>query len=261
MPTKTIKFLLITFALTWACWLPGLLFSIYSFNILKSIYIPFIIVGTFVPSTVGIIFLKKSKQNIKKRLNFKIGKWWIPIILIFPIGGLLAQLAHTIINGSDFTSPSNIILLPIQFLMILVLMGPLGEEFGWRGYLLPQIQKKYNAFISSIIVGLIWVFWHIPLFFIEGAPQSKLPFIQFSITLIISSILITWIQNNTKQNLWPALIIHTMINFTNEIFQLIDITNNNYIPWIYANIILCVFTFIIILRNKTEILTKKEIYS
>jgi membrane protease YdiL (CAAX protease family) len=54
--------------------------------------------------------------------------------------------------------------------------GPIAEELGWRGFALPRLQSKYNALISSLILGVIWTFWHIPFFFTTGATQMSIPF-------------------------------------------------------------------------------------
>ena len=65
--------------------------------------------------------------------------------------------------------------------------GPLQEEFGWRGYLLPRmllLYKKYNNYNSyynnatliSVVLGIIWGTWHLPLWLLEGSPQSKMSF-------------------------------------------------------------------------------------
>ena len=119
-----------------------------------------------------------------------------------------------------------------------MLLGPVNEEFGWRGYALPQLQKRFGALAASLLIGTIWAFWHLPLFFIADAPQAKLPFLPFVTTLILASIVITWAQNSTRQSMWPALMIHTGIGLINEVFPLFDPLSGNHAAWNWANVVL-----------------------
>ena len=65
----------------------------------------------------------------------------------------------------------------------LLIIGPLSEEIGWRGYALERLQTRWNALTSSLIVGLVWALWHLPLFMMVGTSQHELgiPFIGFLI--------------------------------------------------------------------------------
>lgn len=253
-----IKFIIIVIPATWLCWIPGLLVSQFSVDLPEAVYLTLATIGTWVPSIVGLVFLKRSKRRFRELFSLKLGWWWIPTLLILPLGAVVAQVASVLFHGASFQGPTNYLLLPAQFIGALILTGPLGEEIGWRGYCLPELQKKFGALTSSIILGLIWVIWHVPAFFIEAAPQSKLPFIPFSITLLTVSVLITWIQNNTKQSVWPALIIHSATNLSAEVFKLIDLETGNYQPWIYANYALILFTAAIVVTFGAKTLSKKH---
>ena len=84
-----------------------------------------------------------------------------------------------------------------------------GEEVGWRGYVLPRLQAKYNALVSSLIVGVIWGLWHIPKFL---APGNTSPFGWFMIKVIADAVLYTWLYNNTKGSLLLATLFHAAGN-------------------------------------------------
>ncbi|MBY9007991.1 MAG: CPBP family intramembrane metalloprotease [Candidatus Lokiarchaeota archaeon] len=76
----------------------------------------------------------------------------------------------------------------IGLIVFQFLSGPLSEETGWRGYALPKLQSRFNALISSILLGTIWACWHIPLWFVEGSSQSQMPFFIFVILNIVSQL-------------------------------------------------------------------------
>jgi membrane protease YdiL (CAAX protease family) len=103
----------------------------------------------------------------------------------------------------------------------LLIIGPLSEEIGWRGYALGRLQTRWNALTSSLIVGLVWGSWHLPLFMMVGTSQHELgiPFMPFLIELTASSILYTWLYNNTKQSLWSAILLHWLYTYAAQVLS------------------------------------------
>lgn len=232
-------FLAITFAITWLLWLPALLASQEVIQLPKLIPLGLVVLGIFTPSAIGITFVVTEKQEGVLRRWFRpsLGWYWAPIVLAIPLAGLGAHLLRGLVNGEFLIEAPKLYLLPLQF-AVLMLLGPINEEFGWRGYALPQLQKRFGALAASLLIGTIWAFWHLPLFFIADAPQAKLPFLPFATTLILASIVITWAQNSTRQSMWPALMIHTGIGLTNELFPLFDPLTGNHAAWNWANAVL-----------------------
>jgi membrane protease YdiL (CAAX protease family) len=114
-------------------------------------------------------------------------------------------------------------LIPLYLIMVVLMPwnGPVGEEFGWRGYLLPKFQKQYGPLLASILIGVIWGFWHLPSFF---APQGVVGVLTDSIGLVFiplyalgtlaNSIFMTWLYNRTNRSaLLAGIIWHAAINF------------------------------------------------
>jgi hypothetical protein len=143
------------------------------------------------------------------------------IFLLFPvlIGGALLLaivLGEPVPELPALAEPVSI---PIAFIYIFFLGGPLQEEFGWRGYALEHLQDAWSALASSIVVGLMWGLWHLPLFFMprqEFYYQRPIWGLILSTTLI--SFLFTWIYNNTGRSIWAALLFHTMFNLSHYLF-------------------------------------------
>jgi hypothetical protein len=101
----------------------------------------------------------------------------------------------------------------------LLILGPLSEEIGWRGYALERLQTKWNALVSSLIVGLVWGLWHLPLFFMMGTSQRELaiPFGGFLAGLMALSILFTWLHNNTHGSIWTAIFFHWIYTYPAQV--------------------------------------------
>ncbi len=100
------------------------------------------------------------------------------------------------------------------------LTGALGEELGWRGYLVPKLMSKYTLLQTSLIVGVIWYVWHLPLIFFTGYyTGDDLPFTLscFFVLVMALSCLFTWLYH-TSQSIWPVCIMHASHNvFTQQI--------------------------------------------
>jgi membrane protease YdiL (CAAX protease family) len=168
-------FFLLTFVISWVFWS----IAVYLNQTYTSFpTIIFYALGGFGPSIIGILltYLTKSKDEVKdfwyrsrdfKRITFQ----WYAAIIIFSLTPLLiAGGLSILINGSGITFDPAFLssfLVSVIFLII----GVIAEEFGWRSYVLDSLQSKYNALISSIIIGLFWGIWHLPLFFIRETYQ------------------------------------------------------------------------------------------
>jgi len=96
--------------------------------------------------------------------------------------------------------------------------GPVGEEFGWRGFALPLLLERYSPLKSSLILGLIHAIWHLPLFFIEGMPQKQLSFPIFTLGVISIAIFDTALYLRAGENLLLAILVHLMANVWGSAF-------------------------------------------
>jgi membrane protease YdiL (CAAX protease family) len=112
---------------------------------------------------------------------------------------------------------SNSGVLPFQLPLILIVpwflfeMFTNGEEIGWRGYILPRLQVRYTALVSSLIVGVIWSVWHLPKFIGTGSSGGR-SFAWFTVFCMASAILFTWIYNNSRGSLLLVPLFHATNN-------------------------------------------------
>jgi uncharacterized protein len=94
----------------------------------------------------------------------------------------------------------------------------LGEEIGWRGYALPRLQAGRSALSASLILGVIWAFYHLPLFFTGQAFRSPSILVPFVISTISLSVLLTWVYNSTGGSLLLVVLLHATANLPLTLF-------------------------------------------
>jgi membrane protease YdiL (CAAX protease family) len=228
-------FLIITYGFSWSFWIPCALLG-WNFNEIPASVLFYL--GGLGPPLAGIllVYVTRGKDGHRDywRRVFEVKRigliWYAVILLATPILTSLALLGDILGGGSwsQYETVTPFIAKPwslIPSLALTLLFGPLPEEMGWRGYALDRLQTQHNALIASLILGLIWAIWHLPLFFIAGTYQNGLgvgtrAFWLFMAAIIPESILITWLYNNTKRSILAAVLFHTMINFTGELFTL-----------------------------------------
>ena len=159
------------------------------------------------------------------------GRWHLVIWLTFPAINGLAILLNVLAGAPVpvFDTASALLSQPwriLPFAAFVLVFGPLPEELGWRGYALDGLQARFNALVSSLILGTVWSLWHLPLFFMRGTFQhdvlkfGTLDFWSFISGPVITSILFTWIYNNTDRSTLSAILFHFMANFTGELMPL-----------------------------------------
>ena len=96
--------------------------------------------------------------------------------------------------------------LPVMFIGQIP-SSPLLEEAGWRGFALPVLQGRLSAITSSLILGLAWGAWHLPLIVSYSDPV-----LGYFLLIVANTILITWVFNNTGGSLLLAMLFHASLN-------------------------------------------------
>lgn len=224
------KYFLFTFAFSWIIWLPGILVTK---GIIKLPVSNMIIVGagSFGPllASFMLTFHEGGRQGIKhlfaKAVSLDFRKiWLIPTFFMLPILIGSSFLIYVFINGSEGIPQLQLISQPLMiipaFIASFFIFGAVQEEFGWRGYALDRMQARWNALVSSLILGGIWAIWHLPLFFIEGTGQSKISFTLFFVGTFGVTVIYTWLYNNTGKSILIALLFHAMHNTSYNIFPI-----------------------------------------
>jgi hypothetical protein len=178
--------------------------------------------GPFIGS-FSLTFLDEGKEGVKnlgrRFWNLKIARTWLLIsFVLFPILYSASFIIAFLVEG---TVPALVWLSDPSMLLYIVAISVFGggfaEEFGWRGYALPRLQAKWNALSSSLILGLIWAFWHLPVWYMEGDSHQSSPFFLFALTVVFLSILFTWVYNNAEGSILAAVALHTTYNIMTKL--------------------------------------------
>ena len=211
-------FFALTFAWSWACWAlsPGLKTQ------LPWLATLLMFAGSFGPSLAAIVVMASTHNGeglrvwLSSCLQWRIGWAWWALAMFLPLAVmLLAAGLHIALGGEIATAPASghLLMTVVNLPLILLLGGPLGEEFGWRGYALPVLQDRLGWRAASLGLGLVWGVWHLPLFFIDGTAQSQIPLALFLLSVVAMSVVFAWLANRTAGSVVAALLFHTAINF------------------------------------------------
>ncbi len=158
-------------------------------------------------------------------LRWRAAPVWYAVALLGPLAITLGAIGlHVALGGQPPNLGALIGVLPmvlIAFVFMMIFVA-LGEEVGWRGYALPALQARYGALTSSVILGVMWGLWHLPLFFNPSTGSySDLHFGLWLAYLIPFAILITWVFNSTGGSVLMAMLVHAVMNASSEVWKAI----------------------------------------
>ena len=220
-------FLLLTFAWSWGFWLPealaaeGLVGGVPALPRLGA-FGPTVAAFALVVYADGLAGARELAARAV-RLDFPT-RWLLPALLLSP--ALVAVgLAVAVATGTTPAFPwaDQPLVLPVAFAFVLLLGGPLQEEFGWRGYLLDPLQERFTAVGGGALVGVVWARWHRPLFCIPSETiYYRNPVLGFVVSITLFSILLTWVYDNTNRSLLPAILFHASFNWSQVMFPVLD---------------------------------------
>ncbi len=173
-------------------------------------------------------------RNLVRRLVlWRVGVWWYLFALVgIPAITVLGAIVLPGVVGSWQTPAASLLLTyPVTFVVSLIIGGPLGEEIGWRGFALPRLERTQGPFLGSLVLGLLWAFWHLPYFWMPqwGTPKGTvLDIVWFVLAGIALTVVYTWVLNNTKGSLLIVILVHASNDafFINQLFLAPSVTDS-----------------------------------
>ncbi|MFC7097884.1 CPBP family intramembrane glutamic endopeptidase [Halobaculum marinum] len=157
-------------------------------------------------------------------------RWVAVTVLLFPTLAVVAGAATAVGTGAvtvlDVSTLAGLLTSPAALastVAVTLVVGPLPEEVGWRGYLLDRCQRRWSALAAALVVGVAWATWHAPLFVMPGYYEAfdfapdPLP---FGASLLCSSVLYAWVYDNTDRSVLAVVLLHFTENFVGQVTTL-----------------------------------------
>lgn len=257
---KPIRFYIIVFTLTWLFWITAAVLSHKGFIDISTTFMMF---GLFVPAITAIVTVltsknKKLKEDLKNKI---IGFYRIrPLNVVISTVLFLLIVAVSILISILFgQSADQFSITDFSFsvngtsALLTIILASVIEELGWRGYGEDAIASRCSWFKESVIFGIVWSVWHIPLFFIDGTYHYGLSelgigyVLNFLISVIPLGFITTWVYVKNNRSMLASIIFHFFVNFFQEKIAMTPETK-------------CIETAVIIVAAVIIVVTNKKMF-
>lgn len=227
-----IAFIALSYGWSWAFWIPAVL--VYQAPAQPAITPPLLLlalVGSYGPTVAAFVLTgaadgRAGALALARRYLQGPGAGWVAAAFLIPAGVALAALglerAAAGAGGGPYWERLGLTALVGRLLFALP-FGPLAEEAGWRGYLLPLLQRRRSALASSLVVGVVWTLWHGPMFWVPGAalppdaPVGVGAVGAYLLGVCATSIVATFLYNSSAGSLLIAVLYHLGTNYWHQV--------------------------------------------
>lgn len=204
-----------TFALSWVCFAIAANVFAREASIARGVVL---FLGIFAPALVAFCLVAGSegKQGVLALLSgiirWRVGiRWYLFAVFYVPVMKLLNAVIYRLGMGEwpRFSSEPWFVL---AIATIFSTPVQAGEEIGWRGYALPRLATRMGYARGSVILGLIWASWHLPLFFLQGADKYGQSFWVYLVQVTALSVTVAWLFVHTNGSLLVCMLMHSAAN-------------------------------------------------
>lgn len=217
-------FFILTFLFAWSLWIVAGLFA-------PALFLPAVLLGAWAPTLSATLLAGATEGKaglrdfLAKLFRWRVGWVWYGVVLFSMAAIVLAAVTIDVALGGKWphlTFPPGVppeawyIVIPLLFVFNIFVGGPLAEDVGWRGYILPKLGAKVGMLNASLIIGVIWAVWHLPFYFIAQGGQvvGGIPFIWFALLTTAWGVLFAWVFVNTRESILLPVLYHAAINTT-----------------------------------------------
>jgi uncharacterized protein len=215
LSAETTVFLVGTFAWAWLLWGYWVVAMPAGGLQISPAFIACAIIGGFGPSLAALMVTRLSGGRaalgalLRPLLNWRIGLGKLAfVLLLFPVATLVSVAIQSILLGAPkWPDPSL-----LAMALVWPILAALGEELGWRGFLLPRLERRFGLLTAAIVVGVLWGLWHLPADYIALKGYGDLFWLAFlingPIVLTAHSVVMAWIWRTTGGSTFAAVLYH-----------------------------------------------------
>src|SRR5215216_3441162 len=257
-----ITFFVLTYALAWILWLP---LVVLQDTIPAAPGLVLVLLGSNVPSLLAILLtaLVLGRGSLRKLLGrlliWRVDPRWYLVIVLGPValsGGMVAFNAF--VGGPAISVGVPLLTVVITLAFFIFPGSALGEEIGWRGYALPRLQSGRSGLSASLILGVIWAFYHLPLFFTGQAFRSPSILVPFIISTIALSVILTWVYNSTGGSLLMVVLLHATANLPLTLL-LEPLGSRAVLPfWLFVGLMVVAAIVVVIVAGPAHLSRKRR---
>jgi uncharacterized protein len=145
-------------------------------------------------------------------------RWWLAAVSPVVFLGLaliaMAAAGKALPSVADFGLFSGIPAIGLAGVLLIIFAGALGEETGWRGYALPQLQRRLSPLASSLILAVLWFGWHLPQFLVITTYRdfSPVQYVGMFLGLACGAVVLTWLYNRSGGSILLVAVWHALYN-------------------------------------------------
>jgi len=239
-------FFVLAFVLSWYPWILALLRGRTSGPNPLGPFVAAVIVTAILYGRSGL------REFLQRIVRWRVGVGWYAIALGLPVVVCSVAVAFTlwVEPHGQLSVPSieRMRDLPERFVFILLFIG-LGEEPGWRGFAIPELQTKSSAFRASLLLAPVWALWHLPLIGNEFPWPIVAPFV---ISVFGATFMLTWVFNGTNGSVLLPMLFHATVNTIGGgfVFPLFSGVTLTLLWWIYSLLWLCAGSVVLLYGAK-----------
>ena len=208
-----------SFAAAWALWIPVAL-GIHAANALGWALVT---IGALTPAMVALALSARDPGGAGVRAlvapvtQGRVAARWYLFALGYTVAVKLgAALLHRVLTGA-WPRFGHLPWLLIPFAIAISTPVQAGEEIGWRGYALPRLAARIGLARASLVLGVIWAAWHLPLFFVRWNDTWHQSFVVFTLQVTAISVAFAWLWERTGHSLLLPMLLHAAVNNTKDI--------------------------------------------